>query len=163
MAYEFKFLFAIGQMCHFFFQMSLSLALIESYFTSLHDECHNVWLTSNCQWQSGFFLSWTRARIYLLPLSSSTFQEWWPMFLCERTWLQHQAAHPSLSLQGLLGPLRWQRHSSWGWGLLPAGCLAACLPLFLRAQWTLIPSSDTVSQGRVSRYTSLPPTIILPL
>ena len=76
---------------------------------------------------------------YPLPLSSATFEGRWPMFLCERTWLQHQAAHLSLSLLCLLGPLRWQRHSSWGWGLPPAGCLAACLPLFLRARWTLIP------------------------
>lgn len=76
---------------------------------------------------------------YLLPLSSSTFEEWWPVFLFERTWLQHQAAHPSLSLQGLLGPLKWQSHLSWGWGLPPAFCLAACRPLFFQAQWPSIP------------------------
>lgn len=131
---------------------------------------------ANCRWQSGFFLSRTGGHniYYLCPLQplrndglcscasghGSGIRRRIPLCLCG----------------GLLGPLKWQRHSSRGWGLPPALCLAArpparlpaclpaCLACFFPAQWPLIPPrSDTVSQGRVSRYTLLPPTIILPL
>lgn len=134
---------------------------LEDKCASLWDKRHTVCLTIICQCWVRFSCHEPGLRI---SITCVRFNLWGDAahVLGERTWLQSGSAQPSLSGPGLLGPLRWQRHSSWGPGFLQR-LLAACLPLALRTRWTLIPSSDTVSQGGVSRYTSLPPTIIVPL
>lgn len=158
-AYEFKFVSIVGRICSFFCQMLPSLALTESYCTSPNDQCHNVWRKINCQWQYGFFLSWTGARniYYICPLQplrndgpcfcvkghgSSI-----PLCLCRACWDLLGDSVTRAEVEGFLRPAAW----------LPA-CLSSSK---LNGHWS--PSSDTMSQGRVSRYTSLPPTIILPL
>lgn len=111
---------------------------------------------ANRRWHSGFFLSWIGGRRihYLCPFQprGNGGQH--------STWLQRRAAHPSLSRRG---PLMWQRHRSPGWGLPPAIPLGRPPALPPPGSTGIDPSSDSMSRGRVSRSTSLAPTITLPL
>lgn len=141
----------------------VTMALIESYSTSSSDKCHYVWMTVNCQWHSWFFLSWNRGRniYYLCPIQplrnngpcfcmkghGSSIRRHIPLCLCGACWDLLGDSVTRAEVEGFLQPAAW----------LPACPFASRL----NGHWS--PSSDTMSQGRVSRYTSLPPTIILPL
>lgn len=147
----------------FLLSMWLSLASTESSCTSSKDKCHNVWLTIYCQWRSGFFLSWTGACniYYLCPLQplrndgpcfyvkghGSSIRRHSPLCLCTACWDLLGDSVTRAEVKGFLQPASW----------LPA-CPSSSA---LNGHWS--PSTDTVSQGGVSRYTLLPPTIILPL
>lgn len=101
-----------------------------------------IWLTddlANRRWHSGFFLSRIGGcRIHYLcpfqPLRNGGQR-------C--TWLQRQAAHPSLSPRG---PLMWQRHRSQGRGLPPAIPLGRPPALPPPGSTAIDPSSDSRSR-----------------
>lgn len=122
--------------------------LSESYCTSPNDKCQDIWLTVNCRWQSGFFLSWTGACniYYLCPLQplrnkgpcfcvrghGSSIRQHITLCLCKACWELLGDSVIWAEVEGFLQPAAW---------------LPAC-PLLIHAQWTLIPQQRHRVPGR---------------
>lgn len=117
------------------------------------------WQTSQLSMAVQAFPVTCRRSQYLLPLSYSTFEEWWVRVSC-------LSGHGSgirrrillcLLRKGLLGPLKWQRHSSRGRGLPSALCLATCPPARLPACTPRFPSTP-----QLNGHWSLPAATLCP-